>query len=59
MRRRSMRRGAMRRRLQLQLLQHVGLLPHLLIVARMFRSPPHQSLRCGGDGLRDPQRGAV
>jgi len=37
MRRRAMRRGAMRRRLQLQLLQLVGLLPHLLTVARTFR----------------------
>jgi len=34
MRRGAMRGGAMRRRLQLQLLQLVGLLPHLLIVAR-------------------------
>ena len=33
MRRGAMRGGAMRRRLQLQLLQFVGLLPHLLMVA--------------------------
>jgi len=61
MRRGTMRRGAMRRRrrLQLQLLQLVGLLSHLLIIAHMFRSARHRSLLCRDGGLRDPQRGAV